>query len=214
MTRMIFIRHGQSMGNLEARFYGNWDGPLTDLGRAQAAKTAEYLRDWKIDAAYGSDLCRAYETGTIIAAPHNLAVTPDKGLREIFAGEWEDRPFEELPRLYSEDFDTWLHDLWHARPTGGESVRELAERVRTEVWRIASLHDGQTVLIATHATPIRTLICEWKGEPYEKIQQLGWVGNASVSVVDYDNERHRTQLVMLGEDSFLGDMATTLPKSV
>ena len=94
MTRFIVIRHGESLGNLEERFYGHTNGGLTERGREQAHLAAEYLRDIKIDAAYASDLIRAYETGAIIALPHGLTPIPDPKLREIFAGKWEDRPFD------------------------------------------------------------------------------------------------------------------------
>ena len=61
MTRMIFVRHGESTGNALGRFYGHFDGALTDLGRAQAQCAAAYLKDTRIDAAYGSDLKNAVQ---------------------------------------------------------------------------------------------------------------------------------------------------------
>ena len=83
MTRFIFVRHGQSIGNLTGRFLGQYDGALTDLGRRQAERAAEFLRDERIDEAFASDLSRAYETGKIIAEPHGIIPVPDKALREI-----------------------------------------------------------------------------------------------------------------------------------
>ncbi|MBQ8250012.1 MAG: histidine phosphatase family protein [Clostridia bacterium] len=214
MTRMIFVRHGQSLGNLERRFYGQTDGPLTDLGREQAGKTAEYLKDTHIDAAYSSDLSRAYETGKIIAAPHNIEVTPCAGLREIFAGDWENLLFTELLEKYKETFGTWCLDLGNSCPDNGESVKALAERIRAEVWKIAAENDGKTVLLAIHATPIRALACEWCHAPIEKMQEIGWVRNASVSIVDYDCAAHKTAVQLYDEASFMGDIATSLPRSV
>ena len=214
MTRMIFIRHGESTGNLTRHFYGQTDGALTDKGRAQAAMTAEHLKDVHIDAAYASDLCRAYETGKIISEPHGLSPIPSKELREIFAGEWENMGFEEIYEKYPETFGIWMHDIVNSTPDGGEPVRHLAERIKREVWRIAEENDGKTVLVAIHATPIRALQCEWEGLPLEGMNSIHWVPNASVSIVNYNIKTHTVRPEIIGDASFMGDLMTTLPKSV
>ena len=214
MTRMIFVRHGESTGNLDGRFYGNFNGPLTDRGREQARLAAEFLKDTHIDAAYASDLSRAYETGEIIAAPHGLVPVPENGLREVFAGEWENMPFTELPVRFAADFSVWMTDIGKSRPTGGESVAELAERVRETVWRIAEANPGKTVLIASHATPIRAMQCDWAGVGIDGMQNIRYVRNASVSIVDYDTDAHTVSPVMVDEAGFLGSLVTELPKNV
>ncbi len=211
---MIFVRHGQSSGNLEKRFYGHFDGALTEIGIAQAKKTAEYLKDTHIDIAYASDLIRAFETGKIVAEGHGLVPKPDRELRELYAGEWENMPFEELPKRFPETIRVWVTDIGNSRPDGGESVRELSERIRRAVWRIAGENEGKTVLIATHATPIRALACEWQGKTIEEMQNIEWVKNASVTIVNYDTVNHTTEVELYDEASFMGDMITALPKGV
>lgn len=215
MTRLVFVRHGESTGNKVRRFYGHFDGELTELGKAQADKAGEFLKDYKFDAAYASDLKRAYETGCRVAAFHEgLEVIPDKNLREIYAGKWENELFDEIEKKYAEEYSVWRHDIWNACPTGGESVQELTKRVRAEVWKIAEQNDGKTVLIATHATPIRAQVCLWQNLPDEKASEIPWVKNASVTVVDYDVKEHKTNLIMLGEFSFMESLVTELPKNV
>ena len=213
MTRMIFVRHGQSVGNLNGRFLGNYDGELTGLGRRQAERAAEYLKEEKIDIAYASDLVRAYETGAIIAAPHGLVPIKDKKLREIFAGKWENEEFSKIEELYPDDWKLWREDIFASRPTGGESVSELFHRITSEVWSIASENDGKTVLVATHATPIRALMREW--------QELGslsggpkWVANASITVADYDPTAHSVNVIKLSDSSFLDGMLTDFGDNV
>lgn len=215
MTRIVFVRHGESVGNLERRFYGNFDKGLTELGRKQADKAGEYiLKNYRLDVAYASDLGRAYETGAIIAGKQGLTPIPDKGLREIYAGLWENRLFDELVTEFADTYSIWKNDIWNSTPNGGEAVRAVAERVRSAVWSIAEKNNGKTVLIASHATPIRTLECEWRGEPYENMKDHTWVKNASVSVIDYNTENHSVTPVIIGEAGFMGDMITTLPKNV
>lgn len=211
---MIFVRHGQSVGNLTRHFYGQTDGALTDKGREQARVTAKHLENVHIDVAYASDLKRAYETGEIIAAPHGLKPVPDTELREIFAGDWEDMVFEDICVKYPETFGIWMNDIVNSTPDNGEAVRHLAKRISDEVWRIAEENDGKTVLVAIHATPIRALECEWRGLPIEGMNDISWVPNASVSVVDYDTAKHTVTPEVIGDASFMGDLITTLPKTV
>lgn len=214
MTRMIFVRHGESTGNLTRHFYGQTDGPLTDKGRAQAELAAKYLKNVHIDVAYASDLIRAYETGQIIAAPHGLTPVPDRELREIYAGEWENLGFDEIIERYSDSFKVWLEDIGNSRPDGGESVAELYERINREVWKIAEDNVGKTVLIAIHATPIRVLTCQWHGGGVELARDVGWVPNASVTIVDYDTDAHTVSVEVMGDASFMGELVTNLPNNV
>ena len=187
MTRLIFVRHGESESNVAKYFTGHMNVKLTDKGRAQAACTAQALKDVKIDAAYASDLVRAYETGEIIARGHGLTVIPDAGLREIYAGKWEGVPFVDLDTLFSEDYQAWRNDMANCRCTDGESVRELSVRVREACERIARAEDGKTVLIATHWTPLRCAICHALGYPFEDIMQAPTPLNASISIFRYED---------------------------
>ena len=212
MTRLIFVRHGESESNVAKYFTGHMNVKLTDKGRAQAACTAQALKDVKIDAAYASDLVRAYETGEIIARGHGLTVIPDAGLREIYAGKWEGVPFVDLDTLFSEDYQAWRNDMANCRCTDGESVRELAVRVREACERIARAEDGKTVLIATHATPIRVMQLVWQGLNIEDIASITWVMNASISVVDFEDGVWTP--VVIGDAAHLGNMQTALPKTI
>ncbi len=214
MTRMIFVRHGESTGNLEKRYFGHTDGALTDRGREQARRTAEYLKNEKIDAAYSSDLIRAYETGKIIAAEHSLEPVADSGLREMYMGKWEKLLFDDLPKLYPDEYEIWMQNLWKSRATEGESVEEMTYRVRDTVWKIAKENDGKTVLLALHGTPIRSLCCEWQGIPYERMNDVDWVPNASVSIVNYDVKNHTVKPEIIGYIGFAEDISTALPKNV
>jgi broad specificity phosphatase PhoE len=211
MTRLVFVRHGESMGNKMRVMCGQYDVELTEQGAAQADMTAEYLKDWHFDAAYSSDLSRAYETGLRIMKYHpGMEIKKDTELREVFIGEWEHRSREDIAANFPYTYDLWINDIWNAHPDGGESIQEAAGRIKDAVWRIARENDGGTVLITAHACIIRILTCSWLGMPDERMQDAPWVGNASVSVVDYDTANDTTQLVVLGENSFQGDMATTV----
>lgn len=213
MTKLIFVRHGQSIGNLNGRYLGNYDGELTELGREQARRAADFLKDEQIDAAYSSDLIRAYETGAIIAEKHGLVPIKEQRLREIFAGKWENMEFTKIAELYPGDWSVWQNDAFSSRPTGGEAVTELKQRVTEAIWQIAFENDGKTVLIATHATPIRALMREW-GELNALPEGPKWVSNASLTTAEYDAAAHRVKVLSVSECSYLKGLETDLPKNV
>ena len=213
MTRLIFVRHGQSAANFERVFAGHTDVPLTDLGRAQAAAAGEYLRRFRVDVAYASDLRRAYDTAAIIAAYHALTPIPDPAFREIYAGDWEGRRFDDLMVEYPKEYATvWRTDIGRVQTPNGESTVDLAARVSAGVERLLAKHQGKTVLIGTHATPIRMLECLWRGLPATEAAKIAWTQNASTTVVEYKGDR--PHILLRGYDDYLGRMTTSFPSNV
>ncbi len=213
MTTLLLIRHGESLANVEGRFAGHLDAPLSETGRAQAAITAEYIRShYTVNAVYASDLSRAFETGKAVADRFGLPTNPDSDLREIFAGDWEGAVYDDLPKQFSVSFHTWLTDIGNAVCDGGESVAHLQERVLTALRRIAAEHDGQTVVIATHATPIRSLQCFCEEKPLGDMKAVPWVSNASITVLECELGAFR--LLEVGRDAHLGQRRTAFPKKI
>lgn len=214
MTRLLFIRHGQSVANREDRFAGHSDFELTELGHKQAELAAAYIREHfpTIDAIYASDLKRAYSTALPCALEYGLDVHADAALREIYAGEWEALTFGEIIRRYPAEFTLWRTDFGHAFCPGGESVVQLSRRICDEVLRIASLFDGKTVLIATHATPIRAIECAARALEPEQMGLVGFVGNASLNIFDVDGGKFTAVRTNINE--YLAGFETYLPKSL
>ena len=91
MTKIIYVRHGQTEWNTAGRYQGQSDVELTAAGREQAAKLAAHFPVEKVHAVYSSDLKRALETAACIAEVKGLEVQPRAALRELSFGDWEDR---------------------------------------------------------------------------------------------------------------------------
>ena len=188
MTKLILIRHGQSMANATNRFAGHSDFDLSDLGFHQARLAAKYITEnFKIDAIDASDLLRAYNTAVPTAEALGLPIHKSENLREIFAGAWESKEFSEIQRIFSEDFDAWKNNFSFARCTDGESVAELYDRICREMLRIAKENDGKCVLVATHATPIRVFETFARGLGAERVGDIDFVCNASINVFNVDD---------------------------
>ena len=211
-TRFIMIRHGLSLANEQKRFAGNLNFELADLGHRQAELCAEALKNEKIDAIYASDLQRAYCTAAPLGRIKGIEVIPCKGLREIFAGEWEGKTFDELCSSYSEAYTVWREDVGRAKCTGGESVVELSKRVLGTLGEIAEQNPDKTVCIATHATPIRAVCTAAAGLDVCDMAEIKWVSNASISIFDYEDGAFTA--VSVDNTDHLGSLITGFPSNV
>ncbi len=213
MTKLILIRHGQSEANLQRRFAGIYDAPLTALGEQQAALSAAYVAEnYKVSRVYASDLKRAYFTGKAAADACGVEIFPDKRLREISAGAWEGMLFEDIVEKYPKDFERFMTDVGASRATDGESVAELGTRVMDALRDLAERHEGETIVIATHATPIRAVQSLVSFGDLAHMQELSWVSNASVSVLAYEEGKFSFDLISY--DEHLAGLITKLPDAI
>ncbi len=213
MTTILLVRHGESQANRRNLFAGHLDIALEARGVLQAEKTAQFIKEsYSVDRVYASDLQRARKTGEAIAAAVGLPLETDASLREICAGAWEGVSFDELEKDFAADWHVWRTDLGQSRCTGGESVAELGERIMTAVTCIAEKNEGKTVVIATHATPIRAMQCLVETGDIGNMKTYDWVSNASVSEFFYEAGTWRSGKV--SRDAHLAELATGLPKGV
>ena len=212
-TRVYFVRHGQSVSNLITQFAGSLDMPLTEKGVAQAKVTAEFLKDIPFTAVYASDLERAFVTGKAVAISQNIPIYPNENLREIFAGEWEGETYSDLEQKFTESYGVWRTRIGLAKCPGGESVEQLQARVRKCIESIVRNHPGETICVATHATPIRVMECVWTDTPLAEMHTIPWVSNASITIAEYD-ENGNGVLVDRDLHQHLGELHTVLAKNV
>lgn len=212
MTKFLMIRHGQSEANLHKCFAGHMDSPATELGMQQAQITARYIaQNYNIHAVYSSDLKRAAAVGEAVSAEAGVPLTLDAQLREINAGRWESVGFDELVANFPA-YKVWVDDIGNSCCDGGETVQQLQQRIRAALERIAAAHPDQTVVITTHATPIRTIQCICEGKSLSQMKNVPWVSNASVTEIFYENGVFTEGKV--AQDSHLGDLVSILPPNV
>lgn len=212
-TTILFIRHGQSEGNTLGVFTGHSGYPLTELGHKQAEMTGEYIRrNYAVDGVYCSDLPRAFQTAEHIANKFALPVITDCRLREINAGQWENKQFDELPELFPEAYAVWMKDLICARCTGGESVVEISERATEALQDIAIANPGKCIVVVAHATTLRAALCKISGGTREIMNALGWGSNCGINVLSYENGNLNVESVNYSEH--LEGYSTALPSSV
>jgi len=157
-TRLLLLRHGQTELSAQRRYSGRGNPALTDLGRRQVAAAARYLgQQGGIDAVVSSPLQRAYDTASAAAKELGRDVVVDDDLIETDFGAWEGLTFGEAADRDPDLHLGWLRDT-AVPPPDGESFDAVAARVRRAQRRIITEHAGETVLVVSHVTPIKTLL--------------------------------------------------------
>ncbi|WP_157246499.1 histidine phosphatase family protein [Nonomuraea typhae] len=176
--RIVCLRHGQTLWNVEHRFQGHTDIPLDETGIAQATRAASLLAALRPTMIVSSDLQRAHDTALALARLVKLDVPVDKELRERGGGAWEGLTRDEIRARWPEEYIAW-------EAPDGEPVTEVAARVAAAMRRwAAQLDDDGLLVIASHGAAIRLGICELLGLPEDLWHTLGGLGNCSWSVLE------------------------------
>lgn len=201
MVRIILIRHGETTWNIEGRYQGQEDTPLSPRGIAQGKRAAEALKDIPIDVCIASPLSRARDTCRFAADFHGLPVLTDERLTEISHGAWEGVLAEEIAARYPKEFR-----LWHTRPNlvqmpGGENLEDVRRRARAAFDDIAAKYDGKTVLAAAHDAVNKVILCDILGLSMAHFWQIKQ-DNACINVIEYDKGAWR--LVLMNSTVHLG----------
>lgn len=202
MTRLIFVRHAQSESNASGFYAAQTNVNLTECGREQAQETARFLRDYPIDIAYSSDYVRVIQTAKPIVKDRGLSLIPTVGLREINGGAWEGLTYTEIEQRYPQERALWYNDIINCICPGGEGVNDVFIRASRTIDDIVSKNRGKNILIASHATVIRVLLTRFHGVTLEGIKGIPWPSNASVTIVDCDDEGN-SHIVLEGYNDHL-----------
>jgi len=172
-TRLLLIRHGQSLWNASRHWQGHSDVPLSEQGRSEAEALASRLADERLAALYSSDLERAFVTARIVGAPHGLEPVRDPRLRELDVGAWGGLTRPEIAERWPDVLPRFDAGDVHARPEGGETRAELAARVRGALDDLAARHPGATLAVVCHGGVLAAATGEY-GHPNCAVVRVGW----------------------------------------
>ncbi|MGH3622339.1 MAG: bifunctional RNase H/acid phosphatase [Sciscionella sp.] len=157
-TRLLLLRHGQTELSAARRYSGRGNPELTELGARQAKAAATRLSTVDAPAAVvSSPLSRALRTAREVATAVGLQPVVDDGLIELDFGAWEGLTFAEAAERDPEAHRRWLADPMMPIP-GGESLEAVHRRVRRVRDELLARYRGQTVIVVSHVTPIKTLL--------------------------------------------------------
>jgi probable phosphoglycerate mutase len=180
MVRLLLIRHAATAWTTQGRFQGQTDIPLSPHGRRQAAALAQRLMTKTLHIHYASDLQRAWETAGAIAALRALPVHTEPRLREMAFGRWEGLTYAEIQQQEAQTLAAWERDQLHSAPPGGETLLQMAERVRAVYVDMLVAGQDKTVGLVAHGGPLQLLLCLALGLPPQAYWQFA-VSLASLS---------------------------------
>jgi probable phosphoglycerate mutase len=192
-TRLVVVRHGETEWNLASRIQGHADSPLTATGRAQAAAIAARLAGERFDRLVSSDLGRAWQTAQAIASRTGHAIEPDERFRERNYGVAEGFTYGEIDVTYPDIFSRVRDTDPDAGVPGGESRRQLYERVRDAFESLVRGAPGQRLAVVCHGGVLAALYRHVHGIP-PGVRHAIAIPNASYNALAYEAGRWRVDV--------------------
>ncbi|WP_339005077.1 histidine phosphatase family protein [Fusobacterium animalis] len=187
---IYFVRHGQTIWNVEKRFQGLSDSPLTELGITQAKLLGEKLKDIKFDKFYSTSLKRAYDTANYIKGNRKQKVEIFDDFVEISMGDMEGIKQEDFKKLYPEQVKNFFFNQLEYDPSsfGGESFLEVRERVIRGLNKFIELNKNyERVLVVSHGATLKTLLHYISGKDISTLSDEAIPKNTSYTIVKYEN---------------------------
>jgi alpha-ribazole phosphatase len=168
-TSIWLVRHGQTALNKERRYQGATDSPLTPYGQRQAEALARRLRRIPFGVAVVGPHLRTRATAATILQGRDIPIVEDARWSEVDHGRWEGLTYAEVAERFPAEAAARFADALHGRPTDGESLAEVAQRVEAGWQALLQQYDGGRVLVVTSATPVQILLCLVCAMPVEQI---------------------------------------------
>ena len=167
MGTLLIVRHGETVWNAEGRIQGHTDIGLSEKGADQARALGKRLADVPIDVAYTSDLKRSSETAKLVLGERDVVIIETPRLREYDKGAFEGMTLHEIKAQYPKEYPRYLEkDLGYA-PDGGESARDVSQRMAKIIDEIRSDHLNESVLVVSHGGVLRAAMVSLLGMPLE-----------------------------------------------
>jgi 2,3-bisphosphoglycerate-dependent phosphoglycerate mutase len=187
MPNLVLLRHGESQWNLENRFTGWVDIPLSPKGEKEATQAGEKLKGYKFDKGYTSVLKRAINTMDIvlkIIGQTNLPTERDKALNERHYGALQGLNKAEIGKQYGEEqLKIWRRsydvpppkDVTDLNPDGiSESLKDTAARALPyfESKIMPDILAGKSILVAAHGNSLRSIVMRLDNLTKEQVLEL------------------------------------------
>lgn len=202
MGKLILLRHGESQWNLENRFTGWIDVPLTDKGRKDAYESGKLIKDILIDVAFTSVLIRAIDTlsEALNAANQELVtVVKNAALNERMYGDLQGLDKAETAEKYGADQVKIWRRSFDVPPPNGESLKDTAARTLPyfDTHILPLVKEGKNVLISAHGNSLRAIVMELDKLSQAEVLELN-IPNAVPIVYEIDESGNVLNKKILG----------------
>jgi len=185
-VRFYLIRHGETADNLQMRYVGTRDEPLTENGMRQARRVANALAQLPIGMVVSSPLRRAADTAAVIREACEVELRLDPRLAEGSFGSWEGLTRAEVLSRGGRDAELlarWESDSSCA-PPGGESLESVQKRAANAAEELKQGFSGSSLVLVSHVGPIKALLSSVLALPLQDCRRL-FLDPGTISVVDW-----------------------------
>jgi 2,3-bisphosphoglycerate-dependent phosphoglycerate mutase len=204
MAKLILLRHGQSTWNLENRFTGWVDVPLSEQGEREAEQAGRLMRDIRIDEVFTSVLKRAIDTGTIAlkaAGKEDLPVHYDPAINERMYGDLQGLNKAETAQKFGDHQVKLWRRSYDIQPPNGESLKDTAARTLPYFHNVImpAVQAGKNVLVPAHGNSLRAIVMHLDKLSEAEVLELN-IPNGVPIVYDIDaqgNVVSKTELTAL-----------------
>ena len=185
--RAFVLRHGETQWSRERRFAGSRDVPLSEAGRRQCEAAAAALAGVPVSAVYASPLERARTSAEVLAKPHRLEVRIEGAFREMDFGDWEGLTRDQAAARDPDDYARWRTAPHRFSRPGGESLAAVAARLVGGLEALRAEHDGETVILVTHAIVTRLIVLSAMGLGPERLWSVD-AAPAGITELEYRDD--------------------------
>ncbi len=188
---IYFIRHGESIGNVQGIIQGSLDLGLTEKGMEQAGYLSKSLKDKTITKVISSPLLRATQTSEILNHELNAEMIFDERLKEYCYGEAEGKPWKIATTKYGIQLGAWgLGDIKNE-----EGPKKFDERIESFLNDIQASYIDQNIACVTHGAVVSRIACSIMGLDIT-IRPHIRVSNTSMMLIDNHSSNFNHQLVI------------------
>ena len=203
MTTLYLIRHGTTDANANGIFQGVLDLPLNDLGLKQARALGERFKDIDVDVLYCTPLQRTRQTAEGLRGDKDLPILVEPGIVEVDGGLMEAKKISVIDEAFPGLMETFKTDLPNFQAPGGESTRDVYDRVTSALTRIVAENAGKTIACISHGFAIHTLLWYSKGLPFEEMEQQ-ILRNTAVCKFIFDSD-NQLEIAYINDDRHLSE---------
>jgi broad specificity phosphatase PhoE len=206
LSRIILVRHGETIWNKEKVFRGKHDLPLNEKGLKQAERVAVFLRKFNISAIYSSPLQRALQSAAFLAAEKGLEINPLEAFSDLSFGIWEGKSLEEVRGTFPleiQAWEKWPH-LWSVE--GGESLERARKRAFDALLSLVEKHRKEVFAVFTHRVILKLLLLGCLEMPNSRFWSI-YQDTCAINILQYQPETGFV-LILLNETCHLRGLGT------
>lgn len=187
----------------EGVFQGSAGHQLSRKGIKHAKLLSTHLQNDQIDSFYSSPYEGAFKTASLLAARHRRGVVRLKDLRDMDYGQWTGSTVKTLKESDPELVIAWQFTPHEHRMPGGETLKEVQERIVRTLESTLSVERGDGVCVVTHAIPIKTALCHFMNEDLSIVWHTPRQGSTALNIIDVEDQE--ATVVQLGSLEHLGE---------